>query len=89
MPAMFFRDTYLEMGYLAFPLTAFTILFSAKVFTWPYISTGGSLLLVVLFHAFFNLHSVSEAGGQFVAPLMSFPVILLALYAHAVMDSRM
>jgi hypothetical protein len=34
----------------------------------------------VLFHAFFNWLSVSEAGGQFVAPIMSVPVILWGLY---------
>jgi hypothetical protein len=42
--------------------------------------TVGSLLLVVLFHAFFNWLTVSEAGGRFVAVLMSAPVIVWAIY---------
>lgn len=37
-------------------------------------------MLVILFHAFFNWLSVSEAGGQFIAILMSVPVILWAIY---------
>ncbi len=80
LPAFFFRDTYVEMGVIAFPLFVVTILFTAMVFTWMYNGTGGSLLLVVLFHAFFNWLSVSEAGGQFAAPLMSVPIILWALF---------
>jgi CAAX protease family protein len=80
IPAFFFRDTYTDLGIFGFPVFAITILFSTMVFTWLYNSTDGSVLLVVLFHAFFNWLSVSEAGGQFVAPLMSVPVILWALF---------
>jgi len=80
IPAFFFRDTYTDMGIFGFPVFAISILFTTMVFTWLYNSTDGSLLLVVLFHAVFNWLSVSEAGGQFVAPLMSVPIILWALF---------
>jgi uncharacterized protein len=80
LPAFFFRDTYTDMGIIGFPIFAISVLCTTVVFTWLYNSTEGSLLLVVLFHAFFNWLSVSEAGGQFVAPIMSVPVILWGLY---------
>jgi CAAX protease family protein len=79
LPAFFFRDTYTDLGVLGFPMFAFMMLFTTMVFTWLYNSTYGSLLLVVLFHAFFNWFSVSEAGGQLAATIMSVPIILWAL----------
>lgn len=79
LPAFFYRDTYIELGIIGFPMFAFSILFAAMVFTWLYNSTGGSVLLVIIFHAVFNWLSVSEAGGQFVAGIMTAPIILLAL----------
>jgi len=79
-PAFFYRDTYVEMGILGFPIFLVSLIFAAMVFTWLYNSTGGSLLLVILFHAVFNWLSVSEAGGQLVAWLMSAPVVLWALF---------
>jgi membrane protease YdiL (CAAX protease family) len=80
IPAFFYRDTYTELGPLAFPMLLFSLVFAAMVFTWLYNSTRGSILLVILFHAFFNWLSVSEAGGQFVAVLMTIPMIGWALY---------
>jgi membrane protease YdiL (CAAX protease family) len=79
-PAFFFRDTYVELGVLGFPMFAFMMLFTTMVFTWLYNSTSGSVWIVIVFHAMFNWLSVSEAGGQFVAPIMSVPVILWAFF---------
>jgi membrane protease YdiL (CAAX protease family) len=79
-PALFYRDTYTELGLLALPLLLVSLVFAAMVFTWLYNSTQGSLLLVILFHAVFNWLSVSEAGGQFIAVLMTVPMIGWVLY---------
>jgi membrane protease YdiL (CAAX protease family) len=80
LPAFFFRDTYMEMGLPGFAMFVVSICFASVVFAWLYNSTGGSLLLVILFHVFFNWLSVSEAGGQFVAILMSAPMIAWAIF---------
>lgn len=80
IPAFFYRDTYVAMGILGFPVFLVSITFATMVFTWLYNSTGGSLLLVILFHAFFNWLSVSEAGGPSTGTVMSIPVILWALF---------
>jgi hypothetical protein len=80
LPAFFYRDTFVDVGILGFPMFLVSILFATLVFTWLYNITGGSLLPVILFHAFFTWLSVSEAGGQFVAILMSVPVILWAIF---------
>ena len=80
IPAFFFRDTYIEMGVIGFPLLLVSVSFASVVFAWLYNSTDGSLLLVILFHIFFNWLSVSEAGGQYVAILMTMPVILWSIY---------
>jgi membrane protease YdiL (CAAX protease family) len=80
LPAFFYRDTYVQMGPLGFPMFLVSITFATMVFTWLYNGTGGSLLLVISFHALFNWLSVSEAGGDSVGIIMSVPVILWALY---------
>lgn len=80
LPAFFFRDTYTEMGLIGFPIFVVSLIFASLIFTWLYNSTGGSLLIVILFHVFFNWLSVSEAGGQFAPVLMTAPLIAWALY---------
>jgi uncharacterized protein len=79
LPAFFYRDTYIDLGTLGFPMFAFSILFTTMVFTWLYNSTGGSVWMAILFHAVFNWLAVSEAGGQFAGPIMTVPVIVWAL----------
>jgi membrane protease YdiL (CAAX protease family) len=79
LPAFLFRDTYVGMGILGFPFFALSLLFTTMVFTWLYNGTGGSLLLVVLFHAVFNWLAVSEVGGIFAPYIMTIPIILWAL----------
>jgi len=79
LPAFFYRDTYIELGILGFPMFAISIVFTTMVFTWLYNSTGGSVLLAILFHAVFNWLTVSEAGGQFAGPLMTVPIVVWAL----------
>jgi membrane protease YdiL (CAAX protease family) len=80
LPAFLYRDTYVEMGLLGFPMLLVSVCFASVMFAWLYNSTGGSLLLVILFHVFFNWLSVSEAGGQFVGFLMTAPVIVWSIY---------
>jgi membrane protease YdiL (CAAX protease family) len=80
LPAFFFRDTYVDLGVLGFPLFAFMMIFTTMVFTWLYNSTRGSVFIVIIFHAVFNWLSVSEAGGQFAPSVMSAPIVLWALH---------
>jgi len=80
LPAFFYRDTYIQLGFLGFPMFLISITFATMVFTWLYNSTGGSLLLVILFHAFFNWLSTSDAGGTSAGIVMSIPVIVWAIF---------
>lgn len=79
LPAFFYRDTYIDLGLIGFPMFAFSILFTAMVFTWLYNGSRGSVLIAILFHAVFNWLAVSEAGGQLAGPIMTIPIIVWAL----------
>jgi len=80
LPMFFYRDTYMQMGIMGFPMLALSLLFAAMIFTWLYNSTGGSLLIVITFHAVFNWLTANEAGGQFAGVILSVAIILWALY---------
>ncbi len=73
IPAIFYRDTYMALGFLALPLLLFSVCIASIIITWLYNGTRGSLLMVILFHAIFNFFSVSEAGGD------SAPIVMTAV----------
>ncbi len=80
LPAFFYKDTYVAMGLIAgLPLLLLSILAASIVFTWLYTSTRGSLLMTILFHALFDFLSVSRAGGDNVAAIMSAGVMIWAV----------
>lgn len=80
LPMFFYRDTYIQMGIMGFPMLAISLLFAAMIFTWLYNSTNGSLFIVIIFHAVFNWLTSNEAGGSFAGIMLSIAVILWALY---------
>lgn len=80
LPAFFYRDTYMAMGLVTgLPLFLLSLLAASIMFTWLYNSTQGSLLMVIVFHALFNLLSVSRAGGGYAASMMSAGVMIWAV----------
>jgi membrane protease YdiL (CAAX protease family) len=80
LPLFFYRDTYIQMGIIGFPMFALSLLFAGMIFTWLYNSTNGSVWIVIIFHAVFNWLTANEAGGQFAATILSVAIILWALY---------
>lgn len=82
LPAFFYRDTYIAMGLLAgFPMLLVSVLAASVVITWLYNGTGGSLLMVALFHGLFDFFSVSSAGGAAAPIVMSVPIVFWAVRA--------
>jgi len=77
-PAFFFRDTYTAMGILIV-FQSVSVLAASCVITWLYNGTQGSLLMVILFHGLFDLLSVSSAGGDYAAIIMSALIVFWAV----------
>jgi membrane protease YdiL (CAAX protease family) len=56
-----------------------SVVSASFILTWLYNGTRGSLLMIVLFHGLFNFFSVSEAGGESAAIIMSAVVVFWAV----------
>ena len=90
LPAFFYKDTYVAMVLVAgLPLLFLSILAASIIFTWLYNSTRGSLLMVILFHALFDFLSVSRAGGDNVAAIMSAGVMMWAVLLVLLFKSQL
>lgn len=80
LPAFFYKDTYMAMGLAGgLPMLVLSITAAALVFTWLYNTSGGSLLVVIVFHALFDFLSVTPAGGDAAPALMSAGVMIWAV----------
>jgi len=75
LPALFYRDTYLEMGLLVIPMLLTVAAVGSTVYTWMYNGTRGSLLLLVVLHGLFDFFSVWPAGV--IGPGMVMTVLLV------------
>jgi membrane protease YdiL (CAAX protease family) len=79
LPPFFYLDTYQKMGLWMYPFLAFTIVCGNVVYTWIYNSSGGSVLMAILFHASFNTFSASSAGQGTIAIVMTAGIVLASL----------
>lgn len=78
VPAFFYLDTLEELGLIVLPGFMFGVLCGAVVYTWLYNSTGGSVLVVALWHASFDFFTASRAGRGIIPIVMTAAVIVLA-----------
>lgn len=80
-PAFFYLDTIQNLGGLiSVPGFLIGVLFAAVLFTWLYNGTGGSILMVAIWHALFDLLTASKAGQDIIPIVTSAGVIAWALY---------
>lgn len=80
VPSFFYHETYVGMGWFLIPGMFVGVLCGAVLFTWLYNGTGGSVLMVAIWHALFDLLTASAVGRDFVPILTSAGVIAWALY---------
>jgi uncharacterized protein len=79
LPAFLYLETLQEMGLIFLPGFIFGVLCGAVIFTWMYNGTGGSVLMVALWHGFYDLFTASKAGQDIIPIVMSALVIAWAL----------
>ena len=80
VPAFFYLDTYQSMPWIVLPGLFFGILCGAVLLTWLYNGTAGSVLMVSIWHALFDLVSASKAGQEIVPIVATAGVIVCALF---------
>lgn len=80
VPAFFYLDTYQGMPWFVLPGFIFGVLCGAVLFTWLYNGTGGSVLMVAVWHALFDLLTASKAGQDIIPFVTTAGVIAWALF---------
>jgi len=80
VPAFLYLDTYVNAGGLAvFPGVAFGIVMGAIVLTWLYNTTRGSVLMVAIWHALFDLFTAAKAIDAYNSALQSAVIMVAAV----------
>jgi membrane protease YdiL (CAAX protease family) len=84
LPALFYRDTYIQMGWLVLPMLITVAAVGSVVYTWLFNGTGGSLLWLVLFHGLFDFLSVWPAGAIGPGPVLTTLMVFWAVRVYKV-----
>lgn len=79
LPAFFYLDTYLKLGLAVFPMFALGIVAGAIILTWLYNTARGSILIVAVWHALFDLVSAGKASDPTMQTVMSIVIMVLAV----------
>jgi membrane protease YdiL (CAAX protease family) len=80
VPSFFYHETYIGMDWFILLGFIFGVLCGAVLFTWLYNGTGGSILMVAIWHALFDLLTASKAGQDIIPIITSVGVIAWALF---------
>ncbi len=80
IPAFFYLETYQALDWMMLPGFFFGVLCGAVLLTWLYNGTGGSVLMVAIWHALFDLTSASAAGRDVIPLVITAGVIAWALF---------
>jgi membrane protease YdiL (CAAX protease family) len=80
LPTFFENPSFMEMGPVEILGWSAGLWMGAVFLTWLFNSSGGSLIVVVLWHGLFNQFAASEASPA-VAAVITMGVILLAVAA--------
>jgi uncharacterized protein len=80
VPAFFYHETYINMEWYILPGFIFGVLCGSVLFTWLYNGSGGSVLMVAIWHALYDLTTASAVGRDFIPFLTSAGVIAFALF---------
>jgi membrane protease YdiL (CAAX protease family) len=79
LPAFLYLETYLTLGLAIFPLFALGILCGAVLLTWLYNTARGSILIVAVWHALFDLVTAGKAADAIMQTVMSIVIMVLAV----------
>lgn len=79
LPAFFYLDTYLTLGLAVFPMFALGIIAGAVILTWLYNTAQGSILIVAVWHALFDLVSAGKVSDPVMQTVMSIVIMVWAV----------
>ena len=79
VPTFFYLDTYVKLGLAAFPMFALGVLCGAIILTWLYNTSRGSVLMVAVWHAIFDLLSAAKVSDGPIQIVMSILVMIWAV----------